>query len=345
VSGGRRAGTLLAPALALALAAPAAAELLGDPRVERRAAADPRSVVDELVRGRADRWLTWSVPTPDGAETVCCYSRNWRERRCVLGERLLGWGSSSDFRPRHSETLDLFVRVGQGRVRDLVLASPSCAVDARGERLLALDGVDADASARAFAGLAGDAGEEVAERAVAALAHHRGDEADRRLAAIVADRELEDDLRRSALYWSGELRGEAGVALAEGVLASEREEELLDGAAFALAESETPRAAAVLVEAARAHPLAEARGKALFWLSQGDGDRHAGTIFAAAQDDRDGEVREQAVFALSQLEGGAEWLLRLLREARDPAVRRQALFWLGQSDDPRAMAALEEILR
>jgi hypothetical protein len=343
VSGGRLVGALLA--MALPLAAPAAAELLGEPRVERRVAADPRVVVDELVSGRADRWLAWSVPAPDGAETVCCFDRGWRERRCVLGERMRGWGSSSDLRPRHSASLDLFLRVGDGRVRDLVLASPSCPVDARGERLIALDGVDAAASARTFAGLVRDAGEEVAERSVAALAHHRDGEADLQLAAVVADGALENDLRHSALYWAGELRGEAGVALAESVLATAREEELLDGATFALAESETPRAAEVLVDTARTHPLAEARSKALFWLSQADGDRHAETIFAAAQDDRDGEVREQAVFALSQLDGGTEWLVRLLRETRDPQVRRQTLFWLGQSDDPRALAAVEEILR
>ncbi|MCM2269740.1 MAG: hypothetical protein NDJ75_06540 [Thermoanaerobaculia bacterium] len=332
-------------ALVLPLAAPAAGELLGDPRVERRTAADPGAVVAELVGSRAERWLTWSVPAPDGAETVCCFDRSWRERRCVLGERLLGWGSSSDFRPRYSATLDLFVRVGNGRVRDLVLASPSCAVDARGERLVALDGVDTAASARAFGALARDAGEEVAERSVAALAHHRSAEADGQLATLVADRTLEADLRRSALYWAGEMRGEAGVALAERTLASERDEELLDGAAFALAESEVPRAAERLVAAARAHPLAEVRSKALFWLSQADGDRHAETIYAAAFDDRDADVREQAVFALSELEGGTVWLVRLLREASDAEVRRQALFWLGQSDDPRAMAALEEILR
>ena len=55
-------------------------------------------------------------------------------------------------------------------------------------------------------------------------------------------------------------------------------------------------------------------------------------------------MREQAVFALSQLDGGVDWLVRLLREARDADVRRQALFWLGQSDDPRAFAEIERVL-
>jgi hypothetical protein len=33
-----------------------------------------------------------------------------------------------------------------------------------------------------------------------------------------------------------------------------------------------------------------------------------------------------------------------MRTSRDPKVVRQALFWLGQSDDPRALAELEKIL-
>lgn len=57
-------------------------------------------------------------------------------------------------------------------------------------------------------------------------------------------------------------------------------------------------------------------------------------------------MREQAVFALSQLEdnGGTETLIRLAKTNRDPAIRKKAIFWLGQSDDPRALALFEELL-
>ncbi|PYP42245.1 MAG: hypothetical protein DMD43_03595 [Gemmatimonadetes bacterium] len=57
-------------------------------------------------------------------------------------------------------------------------------------------------------------------------------------------------------------------------------------------------------------------------------------------------MREQAVFALSQLprDEGVPILIHVARSNRDPALRRKALFWLGQSDDPRALALFEEIL-
>ena len=55
-------------------------------------------------------------------------------------------------------------------------------------------------------------------------------------------------------------------------------------------------------------------------------------------------MREQAVFALSQLEDGTDWLLDVLHSDRDADTKRRALFWLGQSDDPRAMEEIEKIL-
>ena len=38
-------------------------------------------------------------------------------------------------------------------------------------------------------------------------------------------------------------------------------------------------------------------------------------------------------------------LITLARSHRDPRVREKAMFWLGQSGDPRALALFEEILR
>lgn len=89
------------------------------------------------------------------------------------------------------------------------------------------------------------------------------------------------------------------------------------------------------------------RKDAVFWLSQEAGDAATRGISEIAEDeDQDREVRDQAVFALSQLptDKGVPILIRLARSNKDPKVRRKALFWLGQSDDPRALALFEEIL-
>ena len=91
----------------------------------------------------------------------------------------------------------------------------------------------------------------------------------------------------------------------------------------------------------------DTRKNAVFWLSQAAGDEATkGLTELAEDDDENRDVRDQAVFAISQLKDneGVPVLIRLARTNRDPKIRRKALFWLGQSDDPRAFKLFEEIL-
>lgn len=93
---------------------------------------------------------------------------------------------------------------------------------------------------------------------------------------------------------------------------------------------------------------ADTRRQAVFWLGQAAGEEATRGLDSIAGDDRgDLEVREQAVFALSQRprEEGVPALIRIARTSPHPELRRKALFWLGQSEDPRALALFEELLR
>jgi hypothetical protein len=91
----------------------------------------------------------------------------------------------------------------------------------------------------------------------------------------------------------------------------------------------------------------KARRAAIFWLGQEAGDAATrGLAEVADAPDSDREVADAAVFALSQQprSEGIPALLRVARTHRDPRVRRTALFWLGQSEDPAAIALFEELL-
>jgi hypothetical protein len=92
----------------------------------------------------------------------------------------------------------------------------------------------------------------------------------------------------------------------------------------------------------------EVRRAAIFWLGQAAGAKAAQSLDSIAGDqDGDRAIRKQAVFALSQRRDneGVPALLRIARSNSDPEVRKTALFWLGQSEDPRALTLFEEILR
>jgi HEAT repeat protein len=95
---------------------------------------------------------------------------------------------------------------------------------------------------------------------------------------------------------------------------------------------------------------ADVREAAIFWLGVGAGDKMAAELVDIAEDDHEQvEVREHAVFALSQaLEDDPERAVATLggiaTSHGHPDVRRSALFWLAQHDDPRVLDLFESIL-
>ena len=85
----------------------------------------------------------------------------------------------------------------------------------------------------------------------------------------------------------------------------------------------------------------------MFWIARRAESQAAGIISQAIDNDPDVEVKKQAVFALSQLprDEGIPLLIKLARGHTHPIVRKQSMFWLGQSKDPRALSFFEEVLR
>jgi len=91
----------------------------------------------------------------------------------------------------------------------------------------------------------------------------------------------------------------------------------------------------------------ETRKNAVFWLGQlAEEPATRGLDELVGEEAMDREVREQAIFALSQRphDEGVPALIKVVRTNRDPELRKKALFWLGQSGDPRALDLIEELL-
>jgi hypothetical protein len=103
-----------------------------------------------------------------------------------------------------------------------------------------------------------------------------------------------------------------------------------------------PRLAAM---AKQARLPSEIRKQAIFWLGQEAAAEALGPLEERV-DDPESEIRKAAVFAISQqgTDRSIEVLVRVARTHRDPGTRRQAFFWLGQSEDPRGIALFEEVL-
>jgi HEAT repeat protein len=64
------------------------------------------------------------------------------------------------------------------------------------------------------------------------------------------------------------------------------------------------------------------------------------------ENDPDTDVKKRAVFALSQLpkNEGIPLLIEVAKTNKNPVVRKQAMFWLGQSKDARAVDFFAQVL-
>ena len=118
--------------------------------------------------------------------------------------------------------------------------------------------------------------------------------------------------------------------------------------AAVLADSVTPWPTLFTIARNRSAPRGT-RASATFWLSRAAAATvNHRELFAARDHDEseEDEVRAAAIFALSQQphDEGVPALIRVARGNGTPSARDKALFWLGQSGDPRALDLFAELL-
>ena len=89
----------------------------------------------------------------------------------------------------------------------------------------------------------------------------------------------------------------------------------------------------------------ENRKKALFWAGQSRGTSIA-ELTALYDRMNSREMKDQLIFVYSQRRDkeAVDKLMEIARKESDPELRKKAVFWLGQSKDPRAAEFLMQII-
>ncbi|HKQ76632.1 MAG TPA: HEAT repeat domain-containing protein [Blastocatellia bacterium] len=219
----------------------------------------------------------------------------------------------------------------------------------------------------------------VSEHATMAIALHD----DPRVAGILKNfvqQSSIEKVRTNAVFWLGQVGGETPF-LADLVRKDDERTEVRKQAAFAIGVSKDSSALSTLqslypsvthrdvknqiifaasinenkddavnflIDLASRETDREARKQAIFWLGQKAGERSLGVLKDTIDSaDADTEVKNQAVFAISQRpkNESVPLLINIARTHSNPAVRKQAIFWLGQTGDERAVDFFKEILQ
>jgi HEAT repeat protein len=159
--------------------------------------------------------------------------------------------------------------------------------------------------------------------------------------------DCELDAGGRAVHWLEGVNPADSVKLLSSLLSSSSgADKLRSGAMPALAMHREDVALPVLLSLAKQDPNTRVRGEALFWLAETAGRKVSAEITAAIENDPDTDVKKKAVFALSQLprDEGVPLLINVAKTNKNPVVRKQAMFWLGQTKDPRALDFFTQVL-
>ena len=195
--------------------------------------------------------------------------------------------------------------------------------------------------------LNGSKDEEVQEKALFALSNTntaRGTEVLRAYAQSNAPEEL----RAKAVFWLGQSsrRSSDNTAFLQSLFDKTSSEEIQNAVIQAMSEAPGEEGARWMLGVVQntKQPV-ETRKKALFWAGQRRGI-DINTLLALYPKLDDQELKEHFIFVLSERREAAatDKLIEIARSDKDVEMRKKALFWLAQKNDPRAKQLLMEII-
>jgi HEAT repeat protein len=189
--------------------------------------------------------------------------------------------------------------------------------------------------------------DEVREKAIFALSNTNSPRAMELLRSF-AQSNAPEELRAKAVFWlgqSGRRFSENGPFL-RSLFDREQDDEVQGAIVQAIAQSADPADLRWLLDVATEdkRPL-EVRKRSLFWAGQAN-RLDVSQLVGIYSRIRDEEMKEHAIFVLSQRREteATDKLFDIARTDTNREMRKKALFWLGQKNDPRVRQLLLEII-
>jgi HEAT repeat protein len=188
--------------------------------------------------------------------------------------------------------------------------------------------------------------EELQRKAIFALSQHSGERAGAILRDIVSRKDLPEETRARAIFALGQMSGNrAGASYLRQIFPTLESARLKEQVLMAVSQGESADKGRWLLDAATdSKQDPEVRKKALFWAGQGGVPISELSAMYSRLSDQ--ELKQQVIFVLSQRGESAatDKLIDIAKHDPDVELRKKAIFWLGQRNDPRVRQLLEEMI-
>jgi HEAT repeat protein len=186
---------------------------------------------------------------------------------------------------------------------------------------------------------------EIQDKAVFALSQQDNPRAQQALRSYAEREGIPETTREKAIFWLGQKQTAENATYLRSLYGKLKSQDLKKKVLFSLSQIGGEENGRWLLGVARdTSQSVEMRKQALFWAGQGGVSIDELTKLYANVNDK--EMREQLIFVYSQRDEPAalEKLIDIAKGDPNPDLKKRALFWLGQSEDSRAVEALQDII-
>ena len=188
--------------------------------------------------------------------------------------------------------------------------------------------------------------EELQNKALFALSQHRSGRGSAILRDFATRSEASTELRGQAIFWLGQRASTENNEFLRGLYTRLTSDELKEKVLFSLSQRKGMGNEQWLMNiAVNEREDIELRKKALFWAGQSGAGLDA--IIPLYSRIANKEMKEQVIFVLSQRHNNTaavDKLIDIAKNDKDPELRKKAIFWLGQSRDPRVQQFLVDLI-
>lgn len=220
--------------------------------------------------------------------------------------------------------------------------------DVRGDAIFWLSQAHSDAAISALDSVLFSAGDdELRKKAIFALSQQKQNDRARQAIRRAAESDkLSEDMRGEAIFWLGNANI-ADLEYFKTLFQKTANLELRKKIVFAVSQTKFPGASAWLIDIARDKSAdIEVRKDAIFYAGQHSVIDFAQISSLYDQSKGDGELQEHILFILSQRRepGAVDKLMDVAKSDSNIERRKNALFWLGQKNDPRVKQFLRDLI-
>jgi tetratricopeptide (TPR) repeat protein len=194
--------------------------------------------------------------------------------------------------------------------------------------------------------LKGNGDENIKDKALFSLSQQNEPRAQQILRDFAAREGENGDLREKAIFWLGQRRSTENTEFLRSLYSRLSNEDLKEKILFSLSQQKGAGNEQWLMNIAlNPKEDIELRKKALFWAGQtGVATSELSSLYNRMAD---AEMKDQMIFVFSQRQhdpAAMDKLFDIAKNEKDPELRKKAIFWLGQSRDPRVQQFLIDLI-